>query len=269
MPGRMYSMDELRTPSQPVVLQWDDFVAMFGTGYNQGEHVAIEGPTGSGKTALGLCLCKIIGSRKAKDGRPSRVTVIQTKPRDDTLRQILPADEWPEIKRWPPGYGQEHVVIWPRGGKPSGRARRQQVVLLPLLDTIYVEGSQTVYIPEAAYFERNLPHGMGMGGLMEQFWSDARSNKLGVIGDTQRPRQVTRLMWSEPSWLFIFQPDDEDDLRRVAELSGRKRDVWNIVPHLGEHEFLCVRRQRHKGEREIYVSKIDVTRDNRDKREGQ
>ena len=259
MPGRYYREDE-RQPSQPVILTWPDFETMFGSAYNQGEHVSIVGPTGSGKTLLGLNLCKIIGARKGKDNRPSRVTVIQTKPRDDTLRMILPEKEWPLIKKWPPGYGQEHNVVWPRGGAPSARARRQRAVLLPLLDTIYTEGGQTVYIPEAAFFERPVAqgHGLGMSGTMEIFWSDARSNKLGVISDTQRPRQVTRLMWSEPSWLMIYMPDDEDDLKRVAEMSGRKHDVWNIVPHLGEHEFLCVRRQRHAGEREIYVSRVDA-----------
>ena len=256
MPGRSYVGEG--EPDMPVVLAWPDFQAMFATAYNQGEHVAIAGPTGSGKTRLGLELCVVIGSRKGKDGRPSRVVVLQTKPRDDTLREVLSEDAWPIIKKWPPSYGQEHVIIWPRGGPPSKAARRQQVVFVPLLDTMYQEGGQTVYIPEAAYFERNLPHGLGMGGTMEQFWSGARSNKLGVIADTQRPRQVTRLMWSEPSWLMIFQPDDEDDLKRVAELSGRKREVWTIVPRLGEHEFLCIRRQRHKGQREIYVSRVEV-----------
>jgi energy-coupling factor transporter ATP-binding protein EcfA2 len=258
MPGRTYTLEELQNPRQPVVLVGDQFLSMFQTAYNQGEHVAIVGPTGSGKTLLGLCLCKAVGARRAKDGAPSRVTVIQTKPRDDTLRLVLPEKEWPKIKKWPPGYGQEHCVVWPPAGVPSSRAARQRAVLLPLLDTLEVEGNQTVYIPEAAYFERPLPKGMGMSATMEQLWAEARSNRLGVISDTQRPRMVTRLMWSEPQWLVVFMPEDEDDLRRVAEMSGFKRDVWNIVPNLGEHEFLCIRRQRHKGKRELYVSRIDA-----------
>ena len=107
-----------------------------------------------------------------------------------------------------------------------------------------------------------------MGGTMEQFWSTARSLKLTVISDTQRPRQVTRLMWSEPAWLFIYHIDDRDDLKRVAEMSGNELAVWNIVPKLGGHEFLCVRRQRAQGkeQRELYVSRVDVTRDTRNKR---
>lgn len=241
---------------------------MFLRAHKQGEHVSIIGPNGTGKTQLGLELCKLIGTRTGRDGRPSRVVILNFKPRDDTVSAMQTKDEWQTVKEWPPSYGQEHCIVWPRGGPPSKAARRHRAVFVPLLDTIYAEGGQTVYIPEAAYFERPQPAGLGMQGTMEQFWSTARSLKLTVISDTQRPRQVTRLMWSEPAWLFIFHVDDRDDLKRVAEMSGNELAVWNIVPNLGGHEFLCVRRQRAQGreQRELYVSRVDVTRDTRNKR---
>jgi hypothetical protein len=125
----------------------------------------------------------------------------------------------------------------------------------PLLDRIYSEGGQTVYIDEAAYFERSLPNGLGLGGTMEEYWSAARSSKLTLIAGTQRPRHVTRSMWSEPSWVFVFPPDDIDDLKRVAELSGRKAEVMESAERLDGHEFLCIRRQRG-GKRELYVSRV-------------
>lgn len=267
MPGRVYTTQELNEPSDPKVIPWPEFQAMFAKAHKQGEHVALVGPNGTGKTQLGLELCKIIGARQGKDGRPSRVTVLNFKPRDETVTRMQtegkPTNEWQTIKQWPPSFGQEHCVVWPRGGPPSNAAKRHRAVFIPLIDTIYAEGGQTVYIPEAAYFERAQPAGLGMGGTMEQCWSTARSLKLTVISDTQRPRQVTRLMWSEPPWLIIFRVDDDDDLKRVAEMSGRKMDVWKVVPQLGGHEFLCVRRQRTRvsSAREIYVSCVGVTRD--------
>lgn len=274
MPGRSYTTQELQDEPDYHVLQWPEFAAMFARAHKRGEHISVVGPNGTGKTQLGLELCKILAQRQGTDGRPAHVTVLNFKPADKTVSRLQaegkPTGEWQTVKTWPPSYGEEHCVVWPRGGPPSGSARRHRSVFVPLLDTIYAEGNQTVYIPEAAYFERPVPNGLGMSGTMEQFWSTARSLNLTVISDTQRPRQVTRLMWSEPAWLIVFHVDDDDDLKRVAEMSGRKQDVWRLVPRLGGHEFLCIRRQRTIGKsvRELYVSRVDVvTRDTRNKKD--
>lgn len=259
-------MEELR-PVEPIVLPWEQFEPMFADAHKEGEHVAIVGPNGSGKTFLGLSMCKILGAKPAKDRRPTRACVLQYKPRDDTLGQVIP--DWPIIKKWPPRYGEEHCVVWPRGFPASEAARRQRQVFAPLLDKVYGEGGQIVYVPEAAYFERAEPNGLGLSGAMEQFWGTARSLKLTLISDTQRPRNVTLLMWTEPAWLCIYKLRNKADLKHVAELSGREVDVYNIVPNLGEHEFMCIRDQRHQGQQEIYVSRVTVvTRNTRNNNNG-
>lgn len=240
---------DTRVPLQ--VLHWEPFKEMFRRAHKQGEHVAIVGQTGSGKSVLGLELCKVVGSRPGKDRRPARVVVLGTKPRDDTLTAL----KWPIIKKWPPAYGQEHCIVWPKGGDPDTAPARQRRVFKPLLATIYQEGGQTVCIDEAGYFEEPQPHGLGLKTVMGQFWTNARSNKLSLIAATQRPRNVTRSMWSEPSWVFVFAPDDEDDLKRVAELSGAKDAVMETAERLGPHEFLCIRRQRTHP-KSLYVSKV-------------
>lgn len=255
MPGPMLDV----SPSPPNVVYWDDFQDLFAESHRQGEHVAIVGPNGSGKTMMGLELCKIIGARRQRvNGRPSPVCVLQYKPRDDTLRMVLPEESWPVIKKWPPKYGEEHCIVWPRGGPPSTAASRQRAVFAPLLDKIYVEGGQTVYIPEAAYFERAQPAGLSLSGTMEQFWSTARSNKLTVISDTQRPRKVTLLMWTEPAWVIIYQLDHRDDVKHVADLVGTDfgTTIWTYLPRLGTHECLVIRRQRHPKVREVYVTRV-------------
>jgi len=262
---RVNALVEARRPQDPIVLAWEDFQVMFSDAHSQGEHCSLVGATGSGKSVCGIELCKIIGKRRAKDGRPSRVVILADKPRDDTVMRLHVKDKWPIIKRWPPNYGQEHVIVWPRGGTPEQETKRHRAVFQPLLDQIYVEGGQTVYIDEAAYFEDALPAGLGMRGTMSKYWRAARSNRVSMVAGTQRPTHVSRLMWSEPSWLFIFTVEDEEDLKRVAQLSGQRISVQVIVPQLGGHEFLCVRRQRD-GRSNLYVSRVSVvTSDKRDK----
>lgn len=251
----MTAIDQTTARYRLTVLPWERFSEMFRNAHKQGEHVAIVGQTGSGKSVLGLSLCRVIGSRMGKDRRPARVVVLATKPRDDTIRDILPESGWPVISKWPPSYGQEHCIVWPRKGAPSQVPAIQRRTFAPLLDVIYQEGGQTVCIDEAGYFEVSPPKGLGLASTMEQYWTAARANKITLIAGTQRPRHVTRSMWSEPSWVMVFPPDDEDDLKRVAELSGAKDAVMELTPHLGAHEFLCVRRQR-SAEKQLYVSKV-------------
>lgn len=236
------------------VLTWERFTEMFRTAHKQGEHVATVGPTGSGKSVFNFALCQIIGSRMGKDRRPSRVVIFGTKPRDDTLSAL----GWPIIKKWPPAYGQEHCIVWPRGGSLDDEAARHRRVFRPLLNVVYREGGQTVCIDEAGYFEDSPPDGLGLRGIMTKIWTNARANKLTMIAGTQRPRHVTVSMWTEPSWIVIFAPDDLEDLKRVAELSGCKDAVLEIVPKLGAHECLVIRRQRGRGQagKTLYVTKV-------------
>ena len=125
---------------------------MFAQSHKAGEHVAIVGPNGTGKTQLGLELAVVLGERTGRNRRPAPVTILNFKPRDDTVSALQergkPTGEWQTLKKWPPAYGQEHCVVWPRGGPPSGAAKRHRAVFVPLLDTIYAEGGQTVYIPD-------------------------------------------------------------------------------------------------------------------------
>lgn len=241
------------------VMQWAQFEELFRQHHKQGEHVSVVGPTGSGKSYAALQLCRIVGERKQRNGRPSSVTILGIKYRDDTLTRFIKENDYKVIKKWPPAYGEEHNVVWPKVKVASQRPYQHRIKFVPLLDEMYQEGGQTVEISEAAYFERPQPKGLGMSSQLEQFWSEARSGKITVVAETQRPRHVTLLMWTEPSWLIIFLPDDIADLKRVAEASGFKNQVMIAASRLGTHEFLCVARQRGQGGlRGLYVSRVDL-----------
>lgn len=247
----MAARARVATAGNVAALPWLDFAELFRRKHSQGEHVAIVGPTGSGKTRLGLELCKIIGSRTADDGRPARVVVFATKPRDRTLSAL----GWSRISEWPPGYGQEHAIVWPRAGDPETKAARQRRVFGPVMRAIYSEGGQTVYIDEVSYFERSSKeHGLGLAATVQEYWESARALDLTLVAGTQRPRNVGVSMWTEPTWVCVFRLEDRNDLKRVAEM-GDRDTLEAVHDRLGGHEFVCVHRPRG-GRRAYYVSRV-------------
>lgn len=239
---------------------WGNVRDYFAAEHSLGEHVATEGPNGSGKSVLMLELLKARGTRTTRSGRPVSITVLEGKTRDKTVSALITADGWKritQVKDWPPGYGEEHCVVWPKGGSSTIAIAAQSRMFAAVLEEAFDSGNQILYIDEAAYFETPRPRGLGLGTVMDRYWREARSNGVSLFAGTQRPVRVSRSMWSEPYWLFIFRPEDEDDLKRVAQLSGRKQLVLDVVPGLGPHEFLMLRR---RPEQVAVISQVSLER---------
>ena len=234
-----------REPETVTRAPWDEVRDYFAREHKLGEHVSIEGPTGSGKTLLGLLLLEERGKRSTVNKRPVHITVMVNKNRDATTQLLINAG-WPRIRdlrEWPPPYGSEQVVLWPSYGDPETVALRQRQIFGPALREIFASGNQIAYIQEAQYFSDPPPDGLGLRGTLTRIWGEARSSGLTMFADTQRPVAVPVKMWTEPYWLFLFRPEDEDDLKIVAARSGRKQLVLDVLPTLGTHEFLMLRRR--------------------------
>lgn len=208
----------------------------------ESEHIAVLGPTRSGKSYFTTYV-----TQKRVELRGSHVLVIATKPADKTLKNT----KWPIIRKWPPQYHERpQCILWPQApGDERLALRNQAFQIWTALNEIWHENSNTIVVfDEIAYVEQELH----LKTLINRYWREGASLGISVLATTQRPRNVTRYMWSEPAWVVAFRPDDEDEAKRVAEIIGGRRKYGDVLNDLNRHEFVIINRR----EREAYITKI-------------
>lgn len=206
------------------------------------EHISIVGPTGSGKSNFQTYVL-----RKRCEMRGSYAMVIATKPADSTLRKM----HWPIVRRYPPEYGKhERFILWPETSRNEFESKvlQHKTIRTALTDIWQPDSNTIVAFDEIAYVEQELK----LKTLIERYWREGRSLGITVVATTQRPRNVSRYMWSEPTWLVAFRPDDEDEARRVAEIIGGRRSFTDPLLSLHEYEFIITKRRS----RTAYISKL-------------
>jgi hypothetical protein len=179
-----------------------DWLVDFPGHWNQGEHIALIGPTGSGKTALAADLVSI---------RDYSV-VMALKPKDETLSAFR---GYKIIRKWPPEYGEQHVILWV---KPKGLADVvvQRERLLSAMEQIYKAGGWCAYFDELSYMADVLK----LRQPVTVFLNQGRSNGVSAVASTTRPRRVPVEMFNQARFTIAFRFDDREELRRIAEIAG-------------------------------------------------
>jgi energy-coupling factor transporter ATP-binding protein EcfA2 len=231
-------------------LPWLEFCEEFIPAWNAGEHVALVGPSGQGKTTVGLSILKERVKRRSTPQRPVQAVIFATKKKDKTLDDMI---NWPIIPKWPPGYGQNQVILWPKFKSPESAVKNQRVEFIKALREVFAYGGRTLFFDEEFYLEKQL----GMTRLLEQFWTQSRSLGVTIVAGTQRPRAVSRQMFANVSWVFMFKTHDEDDLRRVGEIAGGvdTRMIRDGVRNLERYDFIVIQRETGK----VVRSRVDYT----------
>lgn len=204
------------------VVPWPEFLGRFR--WEQGEHIAMVGPTGQGKTTMALQLMP----------RRQYVVVVATKPKDKTLAG-LSREGYQVINHWPPRGPANKVVLWPKFRK-LGDVGAQAEVLGHGLADIFEAGGWCVLVDDVQY----LVDVLGLGPQLRMFWYQARSVGISLVGATQRPRRVPVEMWSQCAHAFIWRTN-ADDLKAVAELgSANTKLIREAVAQLPPHQALYV-----------------------------
>lgn len=214
-------------------VSFDEFLANFV--WEQGEHMALIGPTGQGKTNLSMHLLPF---RKF-------VTIFATKPRDESLDIFEKGFHYKKMETWKPKLSAEKYprrLLWPAATSLKGSRHIQRRVFDKALDDIFTQGSWCVYWDEMWWMSFILKFGEEAKIYLQQ----GRSLDLSFVGSTQRPAWVPLEVYNMATHLFFWADNDRTNLDRISGIGSFNSDaIRACVSILRKHEVLYVNVRDH------------------------
>jgi energy-coupling factor transporter ATP-binding protein EcfA2 len=217
--------------------------------WEQGEHVATFGMTGSGKTTLNEEILRLRSRH-----RNAHVVIFATKRRDTGLRELIDKEGWSVVQSWDEiEYAERsnrRIIVWPPYGRASNAAKQMAPRFRHALDEIIEDGHWTVYFDEMIYFVQQL----GLRKEIDEYWNTARSSNITVLASSQGVSWIPKAMKSQMRWVAVFQMQGgRDTLLEVADVCGDRERFLPIIRGLSGHDFLLVRTSTG----EAYRSRLD------------
>lgn len=179
-----------------------EWLRHFRGSWRQGEHIALIGPTGSGKTGLAAEMLAI----------RQYVVVFAIKQHDDTIKEF---QGYRIIKKWPPEYGEHRVILWVKP-QTLGDIIRQRDAIINAMERVYIAGGWCVYFDDLSYVSDQLR----IKTPVVTFMNQGRSSGISVVAAATRPRKVPVEAFNQVRHVVSFHYDDRRELERIAEIAG-------------------------------------------------
>lgn len=205
-------------------IPWDVFYRNLR--WEQGEHIALIGPTGQGKTTMLIQLLE----------KHPYVVAFATKPRDKTMDALVNYGGYVKIDRWrsmdPDKFPRR--VLWPDASRIDSD-KTQAVVFHDAFAKIYREGHWTVALDETWYLDNVLK----LEKPIKVYLLQARSLGISLASAFQRPSWVPRELYTSSTHLMFWRTNDEVDLRSLGGIGAKSADlIREIVVNLESHQVL-------------------------------
>lgn len=233
-------------------LPWDVF---YSTVFDPtpGEHIAIIGPTGNGKTVL----------QNAILPKFPFVTVFVTKPQDETMQELVDSKLYAKMQQWHKLSPTEvpRRVLWPDASDIHAEARQREVFKYAM-SAIFREAGRPKKKPvgwalaiDELWYIINV---LGLDREVKMFLLQGRSLGHSLIVATQRPSSVPLEVYDQSTHLFFFADNDRANLDRLAGINARSSSMVRLlVSNLERHQALYINtrtREMHRTKLPPYLA---------------
>lgn len=229
---------ELPTDRDVIGMTWDEFLEWFRLAWKAGQHVALIGMTGAGKSTFAA------GILEHRD----YVMALDPKGGDETLSTLgfpritsfpLPSWVWEAIADGNPA----KLIIG--GVAVTGEELDALRVLLgQYLDAVFTMGGWTVYADEFQLLaDRKM---MNHGALVERLLIAARSKRVSVVTSYQAPAWVPTAASRQATWIALWPTRNLTVVKTLAEIVGRDwRMLWDVMRQVPPFHVLVIGPRPH------------------------
>lgn len=237
-PRRASSLERDTDHTEIIGVPWETYIEWFTDTWEPGQHVALIGPTGEGKSTHAVRMLQ----------RRKYVLALDPKGGDETLEM----SGFSKITSWPiPSKLRDQIAE----GKPcrlivGGSVRTNTdkdkliAVMRDALDGVRAEGGWTLYADEYQLLaDRRL---YGLGTPVEEMLISARSRGTSVVTSFQAPAWVPKAATRQATFCVMWPTRDRNMIKSVAESMGRTwQEVAAAIDELPSFHTLTVPKKVH------------------------